>query len=244
MKLQKIIRKGRCMFLAYDHGLEHGPADFSGQNADPGYVLDIARKGKFNAVIFQKGVAEKYYAGEVPLIVKLNGKTRLVSGEPISPRVCSVKYAADIGASAVGYTIYPGSALEREIFSDFGKVQEEARDYGLPVIAWMYPRGASIKNDTDPGILAYAARIGLELGADIVKLKYSGSAGTFRQAVECAGKTRVVVAGGSQMGEAELLEQTRGIISSGACGLAIGRNVWQHPEPLRLAKQLGSIIFG
>lgn len=244
MKLAKLMRKNRCLFLAYDHGLEHGPSDFNEVNVDPEYVLDIARKGKFNALILQKGIAEKYYSGGIPLIVKLNGKTRLISGEPISPQICSVKYAADLGASAVGYTIYPGSAFEREIFSGFGKMQEEARDYGLPVVAWMYPRGAAIKNDTNPELLAYAARVGLELGADIIKLKYSGSPESFRRVVECAGKAKVVVAGGFKMGEGELLRQTREILNAGACGLAIGRNIWQHPEPLDAAKKLGSIIFG
>lgn len=244
MKPAKLMRKNRCLFLAYDHGLEHGPSDFDSRNFNPEYVLDIAKKGKFNAVILQKGVAEKYYSGGVPLIVKLNGKTKLISGEPISPQTCSVKYAAGLGASAVGYTIYPGSAFEREIFSEFARVQEEARDYGLPVVVWAYPRGSAIKNDTDPELLAYAARIGLELGADIVKLKYSGNAENFRRVIECAGRTKAVVAGGFKLGEDELLKQAKEIMGTGAAGFAIGRNIWRHPEPLRIAKELNKIVFG
>src|SRR3972149_8786099 len=116
IKLNKILKNGKTMFLAYDHGLEHGPRDFNDKDADPNYILDIAKKGKYNAVIFQKGIAEKYNDKirklKIPLIIKLNGKTNLSGGEPISRQICSVKEALKLGAVAVGYTIYIGSRYE------------------------------------------------------------------------------------------------------------------------------------
>src|SRR3990172_1190786 len=113
--LSTITREDKALFLAYDQGMEHGPSDFEDDNANPQNILDIAISGSFTAVIFQKGVAEKYYLGssyanKIPLILKLNGKTNLIDDpDPYSPQICTVEEAISIGASAVGYTIYVGS---------------------------------------------------------------------------------------------------------------------------------------
>jgi len=243
MNISKLMTKGKAMFLAYDQGLEHGPTDFNDKNVDPDYILDIAKKGKYNGIIFQKGVAEKYYNGKIPLIVKLNGKTNLVKGDPISAQLCSVKEALDLGAKAVGYTLYLGSMHEPEMFREFEKIQEEAHDNGLPVVAWIYPRGSAIKNDHSKHILAYAARVGLELGADIIKLKYTGNIDSFKWVVKSAGKAKIVVAGGPKLTKRGVLKEAHEIIEAGAAGMAIGRNVWQYKEPLKMTKALKKIIF-
>lgn len=242
--LKKITTKGKALFLAYDQGLEHGPSDFNDRNADPGYILEIAKKGKFNGVIFQKGVAEKYYDNSVPLIVKLNGKTSLVKGEPYSPQLCSVKEAIELGAKAVGYTIYVGSRHEARMFSEFEKIQEEAHDKGLPVIVWMYPRGKAVKNELSRDVLAYSARIGLELGADMIKIKYNGNKDDLKWVVKNAGKVKVLIAGGIKKKEKELLDDVKDIMACGCSGLAIGRNVWQSKEPLGLVKKIRKVVFG
>src|SRR3989344_6959219 len=174
MILSKIMKNGKAMYLAYDQGLEHGPeSDFNDKNIDPLYILDIAKRGKYNGVVFHKGIAEKYHKeirkSKVPLILKLNGKTKLVSGEPISANICTVKEAIKLGAKAVGYTIFIGSGHEAEMIEDFEKIQREAHQNNLPVIAWIYPRGKKIKNDVSRENMVYAARVGLEIGADIVK---------------------------------------------------------------------------
>ena len=176
------------MLLAYDQGFEHGPStDFNEKNVDPAYIMDIAVKGKFNGIVFGKGVAEKYYDGRVPLILKLNSKASLAKGEPVSRQNCSVEYAVSLGAKAVGYTIYLGSQFDGEMFQEFGRIQEEAHKRGIPAIAWVYPRGQAVQNDTTKEIVAYAARIGLELGADAVKIKYTGDPDSFSWAVKSAG---------------------------------------------------------
>jgi class I fructose-bisphosphate aldolase len=243
--MKTFLTNGRSMLLAYDQGLEHGPStDFNDKNVDPSYIMEIAEKGKFNGIVFQKGIAEKYYTGKVPLILKVNGKAALAKGEPISRQNCSVEYAISLGAKGIGYTIYLGSAFEGEMFSEFGKIQEEAHKAGLPAIAWIYPRGAAIQNDTAKEIVSYAARAGLELGADAVKIKYTGDSQTFSWAVKSAGSALVFMSGGPRAPTDEaFLGQVQGAIDAGATGLAVGRNVWQNEEPYKIAESLRQIIF-
>ena len=245
-RMSAFLREGRSMLLAYDQGLEHGPsADFNDRNVDPSMIMDIAAKGKFNGIVFQKGIAERFYDGKVTLIVKLNGKTSLPKGEPISRQVCSVEQAVSLGAKGVGYTIYLGSGFEGEMLAEFGKIQEQAHERGIPAIAWIYPRGASVQNDTSKEIVAYAARTGLELGADAVKIKYTGDSASFAWAVKSAGGVRVFMSGGPKAPtDDDFLRQVKGVIDAGATGLAVGRNVWQNQEPLAMAEKLRKIIFG
>ena len=244
-KMSPFLLKGKGILLAYDQGLEHGPSkDFNQKSVDPDYILDIAWKGNFTGVIFQKGVAEKYYDGKVPLIIKVNGKTSLTKGEPIASQICSVKQAKALGARAVGYTIYLGSAHENLMLQEFGRIQEEAHEMGLAAIAWIYPRGEAVPNDTAPEMIAYAARAGLEVGADAVKIKYTGDSETFKWAVKSAGTARVFMSGGPKAPTDEaFLTQVKGVMDAGATGLAVGRNVWQHEHPLKMAAALREIII-
>lgn len=245
---KKIIKKGRALFLAYDQGLEHGPTDFNDKNVDPNYIIDIAKKGGYTGVVFQKGIAEKYRTeirkSKVALIVKLNGKTGLVKGEPISRQLCSVKEAVKLGADAVGYTIYIGSKHESVMFKEFEKIQREAHAKDLVVIAWIYPRGKSVRGKSSKELMAYAARTGLEIGADIIKIRYNGKIADLKWAIKSAGKTKVVVAGGIKKSEKIFLKQVRDIMSTGCIGLAIGRNIWQNKEPLEISEKVKEVIWG
>ena len=236
------------MYLAYDQGLEHGPSwDFNDKNVDPRYILKIAKEGKFNAVIFHKGIVEKYLneikKSKVPWIYKLNGKTKLSSAEPISAQIATVDEAAKAGAAAVGFTIYIGSKYESKMIEQFESIQREAYAKGLPVIAWIYPRGKKIKNDASREMMAYATRVGLEIGADMVKIKFDGNEDDLKWAVKSAGRTKVVIAGGVRKGEEEFLKDVRKIMKAGACGLAVGRNVWKNPRPLHITNKIRRIIW-
>ena len=243
VSLNKITKKGKALYLAYDQGLEHGPSDFNDKNVNPEYILDIAKKGKFNAVILQKGVAEKYKSKiKIPLILKLNGKTNLVKGDPVSRQLCTVKEAVELSAVAVGYTIYIGSKYESVMLEEFENIQREAHKKGLPVIAWIYPRGKNVKGSKRE-LMAYAARTGLEIGADIIKIKYDGSLNDLKWAVKSAGKTKVVIAGGMKKDKRLLLKQVKDIVNAGCIGLAIGRNVWQDKYPLKTTKEIKKIIW-
>ncbi len=247
--LDKIMNNGKAMFLAYDQGLEHGPTkDFNDKNADPNYIIEIAKKGGYNAIIFQKGIAEKYSEeikkSKVPLIIKLNGKTSLRGGEQISHQICSVKEALSLGAVAVGYTIYIGSEFEEDMMKEFSAIEEEAHNIGIPVITWIYPRGKGTEGKSEAELMAYSARVGLEVGADIAKIRYNGNKDDLKWAVEAAGKTKVVIAGGTKAEEDKFLQEVKDIVAAGGAGIAVGRNVWQSQDPFALSKKIKKIIFG
>ena len=255
--LDKILKDGKALFLAYDHGVEHGPIEFKDAKKaeDPSYVLKIATDGDYTGVILHKGIAEKYYPllgaderGTLPLIIKLNGKTNIPEVEPYAPLVCTVEEAVELGASAVGYTIYLGSEKEATMLWEFGQVVREAHKEGIPAIGWIYPRGKWVKekfgSDTNPEVVAYAARIGLELGADIVKLKYTGDRESFAKVVKAAGRCKVVLSGGEKTEkEEDFLQTLKDVMAAGAIGVAVGRNVWKHKDPLKMTEKIKKTIF-
>ena len=170
---------GTLLLLPIDHGLEHGPVDFfpNPPAADPDYQLRLAKQGGYSGIAFHFGLASKYmkeYAGTVPLVLKLNGKTNVPSdAEAFSPQEAWVEDAVRLGADAIGYTLYVGSPSQAQDFVQFRAVRAECERYGMPIIMWGYPRGRAMaeKGGRD-SIYAvdYAARVANELGADIVKL--------------------------------------------------------------------------
>lgn len=247
--LNKITKNGKAFFLAYDQGMEHGPVDFDEENINPEEILKIASEGNFTAVILQKGIAEKYYSNtdymqKIPLILKLNGKTNLVEDmDPYSPQLCDVSEAIGLGASAVGYTIYIGSSHESKMFNQFANIVKQAHENNIPAIGWMYIHGSGAKGKNIKELTAYATRLGLELGADIVKIKYPGDEKSLRWAVESAGKTSVVISGGEKEDEKIFLETVQTAINSGCIGMAVGRNIWQSENPLEISKKVSSIIW-
>ncbi len=270
----KIMPGGRAMILAYDQGFEHGPRDFVGhpESARFEYILDIAKRGKFTGIVLHAGLAEKYKSeirdSRVSLILKLNGTSELCTEEePYSPQLYSVEDALELGATAVGYTVYSGSKYEDEMQKEFSRIIREAHRKGIPVIGWMYPRGKSLFDrrsasktlkialeeqektslaiDETPSIVAYGARIGLELGADIVKVKYTGSPESFRWVVQSAFPTKVVMSGGPMTKTDEgFLSRVKDVLTAGAVGIAVGRNIWQRKDPLIISEKIHQIIFG
>jgi len=270
----KIMPDGRVMILAYDQGFEHGPRDFleHPESRNLGYILDIAKRGGFTGIVLHAGLAEKFEPeirdSNVPLILKLNGTSELYTEEdPYSPQLYSVEDAVGLGATAVGYTVYSGSKYEDEMQKEFSKIIREAHSKGIPVIGWMYPRGKSLFDrrstsktlkmaleeqektnlavDETPSIVAYGARIGLELGADIVKVKYTGSPESFRWVVQSAFPTKVVMSGGPMTKtDEEFLSRVKDVLTAGAVGIAVGRNIWQRKDPLIISEKIHQIIFG
>ncbi len=273
-RLDAIMPRGRAMILAYDQGLEHGPRDFldNPRSIDFGYILDIAEKGKFTGLVIHAGLAEKYQSqikdSGVPLILKLNGTTELFTDDdPYSPQFRSVQDAIELGATAVGYTVYTGSRHGDLMHREFADVIREAHARGLPAVGWMYPRGKALSErksssktfklalqeqektgcaiDETPSIVGYGARVGLELGADILKLKYTGTIEGFRWVVRCAGPAKVVMSGGVvTKTDEEFLTKVQEVIEAGAAGVAVGRNIWQRQDPLVISQKLHRAIFG
>ncbi|MFH1174655.1 MAG: aldolase [archaeon] len=244
-RIASLLRNNRAFFLAYDQGLEHGPTDFNDRNYDPTFIMNIAKQANCTGVVFQRGTAEHYYDRNsgIPLILKLNGKTCLHKDEPYSPAICTVEEAVRLGASAVGYTIFVGSRMESVMFKEFAAIKKQADDYGLPTIIWAYPRGQDIKNKDSPELIAYAARVALELGADFVKVREPKDLTKLAWAVKVAGKCRVLAAGGGKIASEKFLAKVDVILKQGVTGFAIGRNIWQDDNALELAKNVSARVF-
>ncbi|HLK58498.1 MAG TPA: hypothetical protein VKU00_18155 [Chthonomonadaceae bacterium] len=264
---------GTLLFLPIDQGLEHGPRDFfiNPDAANPEFELKVALEGKFTGIVFQVGIAEKYmraYAGRVPLVLKVNGKTEIPSDQaPLSPVESTVEDAVRLGADAVGYTLYIGSPRQDEDFKQFATVRAEAERYGLPVIVWAYPRGEAIeaKGGRDSVYAVdYAARVAAELGADVVKFNFPKAVAPERRSqlpkpydtlqesdeqmisrvVASAGKTLTLVSGGDHVDDAAILRKAQLSMEAGATGLIFGRNVWQRPhdEAVKLAQEFHGLM--
>lgn len=277
-RLQRLLNgygpgNGTMMILPLDQGLEHGPVDFfvNPKAADPDYVCKLAEKGDYSAIALQIGLAEKYmnaYAGKVPLVLKLNGKTSIPDDkDPLSPLNATVEDAVRLGADAVGYTLYVGSSRQDEDFTQFRKVRQEAEKYGMPIIVWAYPRGEFVEKRGGKDSLyaiEYAARVASELGADVVKVNfpniknpkkqdepkpYNELTPSFAEAVArvvaAAGKTMVIFSGGSKVSDKELLEMVKVAMENGATGIIFGRNMWQRPldNALKITEKAKDILL-
>jgi fructose-bisphosphate aldolase, class I len=247
---------GALMLLPIDQGIEHGPRDFFPNPAskDPEYQFRLAAEAGYSAIACQIGLATKYYpdyAGQVPLILKVNGKTDIPpSDEALSTTNASVEDAVRLGADAVGYTMYLGSPRQDEDLHQLEGVREDCDRYGMPLVIWAYPRGRDIekKGGRDSFYaIDYAARMAMEMGADVVKLNMPkldpekdkdspapynemeiSQAEAIRHCVESAGRALVVLSGGSKVDDDVVLEHTRLIMEAGGSGVIFGRNVWQR----------------
>jgi class I fructose-bisphosphate aldolase len=262
---------GTLLFLPIDQGIEHGPRDFFPNPAskDPEYQFHLAAEAGYSAIACQIGLATKYYpdyAGQVPLILKVNGKTDIPpSDDALSTTNASVEDAVRLGADAVGYTLYVGSPRQDADLRQLQGVREDCDRFGMPLIIWAYPRGEYVeKKGGQKSLYAidYAARLAMEMGADVVKLNlpspepnadspapYDELDVTQEEAVghvvSSAGRSLVVLSGGSKIDDDQLLEQTRFIMECGGSGVIYGRNVWQreHSEALEIIEQIKEIML-
>ena len=263
---------GTLLVLPIDQGLEHGPRDFfpNPDSADPDYQLRIAREGNFSGIAFQIGIAQRHmgHFPDVPLVLKLNGKTEIPSApDPISSLNSTVEDAVRLGATAIGYTMYVGTPRQHDDFVQFRQVREAADRYAMPVIVWAYPRGEAIdrKGGRD-GLYAidYAARVAYEMGADVIKLnmpkvddeslrsapkEYQELVGisledAMRMVVRSCGRAFTLLSGGSKISDEDLLEKVNTAMNAGATGLIFGRNVWQRErdEALRFVDKLKDVL--
>jgi class I fructose-bisphosphate aldolase len=261
VRLKHIYSRGKgngtLLFLPIDQGLEHGPRDFFDNPAslDPEYQWKLAVAGNYSGIALQYGLAAKYirdYASQVPLVLKLNGKTDIPSDkQPLSPVHTSVEEAVRLGAEAVGYTLYVGSPLQTEDLKQFGEVRRDSERFGMPLIVWAYPRGEAVDakgGKESPYAIEYAARVACELGADIVKVNMPVDPGekasaspkpynalkydmfeAFQRVVKAAGRTPVLLSGGEKTSDEELFQKAEIALQAGATGFIFGRNIWQRP---------------
>src|SRR3954471_9996889 len=252
---------GKLVILPVDQGFEHGALRSFAPNPagyDPDYHCQLAIDSGCNAYAaplgFLESVADKF-AGQIPLILKLNNSDTLAKVDPCSAVTSTVKDAQRLGCSAIGYTIYPGSSLRNRMYEDLREIILEAKEAGLPSIVWAYPRGAGLSKEGEQGIdvTAYAAQISAQLGAHIIKVKppkdhieqaeakkvfekYNIPTKTLadrvRHCVQSAfnGKRIIIFSGGEAKETAALLEDVKGLADGGAFGSIMGRNAFQRPK--------------
>lgn len=246
-KLKEIMKDGKALLLAFDHAVEHGPSVYEGIDLSPERIARIAVEGKVDGIIVHIGVAKKIkrVVGKLPIIVKLTARTSLSTDEnQIQQIVTSVKEARDIGAKAIACTIYFGSDREAEMFKIFEEIKQDANKYKMPIFGFAYPRGKKLKSKYDPDAIRYAARVGAEIGFDVVKTYYTGDKESFSKVVkDCF--VPVLVAGGPKISEEkDVLKIVEDVMSVGAAGVAIGRNIWMRKdeEAVNLLKEIRRIV--
>jgi class I fructose-bisphosphate aldolase len=274
----RLAGTGKLVILPVDQGFEHGPARSFAVNPpayNPHYHFQLALEAGCSGYaaplgFLESGAAE--FAGELPLILKLNNHDLLFDErDPISAVTGSVNDALRLGCSAVGFTIYPGSAERREMYEQLREIAEEAKQCGLAVVVWSYPRGSGIskEGETALDVVAYAAQIAAQLGANIVKVKLPSShlelaeakkvyeaqripveplAERVRHVVQSCfdGRRILIFSGGPKDTDAALLDEVKAIKAGGGFGSIIGRNSFQRPkaEAITLLNKIMDIYAG
>jgi fructose-bisphosphate aldolase / 2-amino-3,7-dideoxy-D-threo-hept-6-ulosonate synthase len=239
-RLNRIFRAdNRTVIVPMDHGVTIGPCKGI-ENMQT--TVNALLKGNVDAILVHKGIAKKIDAKSAGLIVMLSGASNLGPNQNNKVQVCSVQEAVRLGADAVAVHVNVGAQDEDKMLMRLGKVAEECELFGMPLLAMMYPRGPKINNEHAPDLVAHAARLGAELGADIIKTNYTGDIDTFKVVVECC-PVPIVIAGGPKAKTAkDALQMTAEAMKAGSAGLSIGRNVFQHEKQTAIVKALSAIV--
>ena len=244
IRLERIINRdtGKTVIIPMDHGVSMGPIEGIINIRE---TIDKIANGGANAIIIHKGLVRHGHrrrGKDVGLIVHLSASTSLSPKPNSKVLVCSVEEAIKLGADGVSVHVNLGDINEDRMLSDFGKVSERCLEWGMPLIAMMYARGEQIEDPYDPDTVAHCARVAAELGADIVKVAYTGDTDSFRKVVEGC-PIPVVIAGGPKMGnDEEILEMVEGAMRAGAAGVSIGRNAFQHENPEKIVRAITDIV--
>ncbi|MDW5561954.1 MAG: 2-amino-3,7-dideoxy-D-threo-hept-6-ulosonate synthase [Methanomassiliicoccus sp.] len=244
VRLERIINRdtGRTVIVPMDHGMSLGP--ISGLES-MGDTVNKAAEGGANAVLGHLGLAlhgHRRHGKDIGLIMHLSASTSLSPDPNDKVLVTTVEEAIKMGADGVSVHINVGAETEGEMLRALGTTSMKCREWGMPLVAMMYPRGRKIAAERSAEYVKIAARAAAELGADIVKTSYTGSVETFREVVRGC-PVPVVVAGGPRMDTTEhILEMVRDSIEAGGAGVAIGRNVFQANDMVGMLKAISSVV--
>jgi fructose-bisphosphate aldolase/2-amino-3,7-dideoxy-D-threo-hept-6-ulosonate synthase len=234
-------KTGKSVIVAMDHCPAIGPCE----GLD--HPVDTVRKicqGRPDTLFMHRGNLARVYQmlaqARIPFLLSISTATTIGPEPDRVYLVDTVEYAARIGASGVSMRTFVGAPYEREMIANVGKISAECERYGLLLMAMMYPRG--FENDFDPKYVKHAARIGAELGADIVKTYYTGSPETFAEVTDSCPAPVVMSGGPKTKTEVEFLSSVKGAMDGGAIGVAVGRNVWQHADPALMLEAIKAVV--
>ena len=239
-RLKRIFRDDqRTVIVPMDHGVTSGPIRGLVNMQE---IINKLLEGGVDAVVVHRGVAKHVDTGQAGLIVHLSASTKLGFDPNYKVQVCSLDEAVRIGADAVSVHINVGAEQEDKMLAKLGRIADDCDRYGMPLLAMMYPRGPKIQNQHAVDVVAHVARLGAELGADVIKTNYTGSVKTFREVVRGC-HVPVIIAGGPKVKTVrEVLQMVHDSIKAGGSGLSIGRNVFQHETPTLMVKALSAIV--
>jgi fructose-bisphosphate aldolase/2-amino-3,7-dideoxy-D-threo-hept-6-ulosonate synthase len=242
-RLDRIGTRGRYLIVPMDHGITLGAVKGL---TDIESTIDAVTAGGADAVLTQKGVATRVHGNRngAGYVVHLNGSTTVGPDEMDKRPTGSVADAVRAGGDAVSFHINVGSQYEPDQITQFAELTSEAERLGMPTLAMTYARGHDVRDD-DPETFAedlgHAVRLGEELGADLIKTAYSGSAETFGRVVEST-RLPVVIAGGSRGTDEETLRMVRGAMDAGAAGVSMGRSIFQHDDPAAITRAVSAVV--
>ncbi len=246
VRLERIVDRNtrRTVIVPLDHGMTVGPI--------PGLVqippaANLIAEGGANAAVVHRGAAmfgHRGYGKDLGLILHLSASTTLSPDSNRKVLVATVEDALRMGADAVSIHVNLGAEDEASMLRDFGTVSTSCHEWGMPLLAMIYTRGPKIRNEYDVRYVRHAARVGAEMGADIVKVPYTGDVETFREVVQGCGSP-VVIAGGEKMeSDDEVFRMVKGAMDAGGAGASIGRNVFQHARPAAMVRAISAIVHG
>jgi len=241
VRLSRITKNGKMLCIPMDHSLTVGP--IAGLE-DPEQTIIQVAKGGATSFLVQKGIIRSLKKPvPIGMIIQLSASTSLGMAPNRKVLIGSVEESIRLGVDAISIHVNIGSKEEPEMLQQLGMVADSCDEYQMPFVAMMYPRGENIKDPSDPEVVAHAARIGAEAGADIVKAVYTGSPESFGEVVrKCP--VPVVLAGGSKIdSDLELLRMTSGVMKVGAMGVTYGRNVFQHKNPGLIVRALRRVVI-
>ncbi len=249
IRLQRIINRNtnRTVIVPLDHGLTAGP--MAGLDNMSATVSQIAEGGA-DCVVMHKGAVDKGFRPsgnhskdrDIGLMLHLSGGTALAPDSTEKTLVASVEDAIRLGADAVSVHVNIGNNAESRMLADLGHIASKAAEWGMPVMGMVYARGPEIKDEYDPKLVALAARVGMELGADLVKVAYTGDIASFASVVRGC-NIPVVIAGGPKLDStAGFLKMVHDSLEAGGAGLSVGRNIFQHCCIPELVRVLGDLV--
>ena len=241
IRIKRITKNGRMLCVPMDHGISIGPIPGLNNIRE---TIEQVDAGGASAILTHKGIIKSLQTTpNMGVIIHLSASTDIGLSPNRKLQVCSVEEAIRLGADAVSVHVNIGGKEESEMLVKLGNVADQCDEWQIPFIAMMYPRGENIKNPRDGQIAAHVARIGSELGADIVKTPYTGNIDEFREVVKGCPSPIVIAGGPKTDNDHDILQMAKDAIESGAIGVTFGRNVFQHKYPQKIIKALSQVVL-
>ena len=241
IRLARILNDGKMLCIPMDHGISNGP--IKGLEDIHSIIYQCSSAG-LTCVLVNKGIIKSLpRPPNIGLIAHFSASTSIGPAPNRKILMGSVEEAIRLGADAVSLHINIGSKEEPEMLQKLGMISDKCDEWSVPLVAMMYPRGENIKNPHDPEIVAHAARVGAEAGADVVKAVYTGDPDSFKRVVRSC-PVPIVIAGGPKAStDREILEMCEGAMMAGAKGVTFGRNIFQHRNPPAIVRALYKLII-